>query len=114
MQKVLLPKQAGILTVALLIACPLLNSSTGAMSVRQGISKTQPASGVPGSTRQSNQSKPTVMARNTTHEVPARTEKGENGTTAKSKQPEGKTTVGRCWKRLMGNLREIRHAQKKN
>jgi|GEM_PF-3226870 len=114
MQKVLLSTQTGILTVALLIACPLLNSRTDAMSVRQVIMKTQPISTVPGTTHQVAHSKTAALARNTNHEATAKAEKADVVLTAKPQQPKGKTTVGRCWKQLMSNLREIRHAHKKH
>ncbi len=109
MQKVLLPWQTGILTVALLIACLLLNSRTDAMSIRQVIMKTQPAS-ANSDVRQSNQNKTTVLVRNTGHE--AKADRTDAAPAVKPERLEDKKTVGRCWKRLMKNLREIRHAQK--
>ena len=112
MRKSLLPTQAGILTVALLIACPLLNSPTDAMSVRQAVLK-NPTTADHG-TRQASQTKTAVLVRNTNHESATKPEKVESASAAKSQRPDDKKTVGRCWKRLMSNLREIRNAHKKN
>ena len=114
MQKALLPKQAGILTVALLIACPLLNSSTGAMSVRQAVLKTPATHTDPGTMRRANQSKTAVLVRNTSNEATAKADKTDATPAVKTERLQDKKAAGRCWKRLMNSFREIRHAHKKD
>ena len=112
MQKVLLSKQAGILTIALLMACPLLNSRTDAMSVRQAVMKTQSTAADPGT--KSSRAKTAVLVRNTAHEVTAKADRTDTAPGVKLERVKDKKTAGRCWKRLMSNLRDIRKAQKKD
>lgn len=52
--------------------------------------------------------KPVVLARNTN----AKTASAGTTTTTKPLTPEEKKAVSRCWKRLMGMVREVNHAHR--
>lgn len=94
---------------SLLIVAPFVLSTTLAMPAQGSVIKNpKPASEtrVASGNNESKAVKGPVLARNT----PAKTE------TALPKEPQkvqSKQTIGRCWKRLMENLREVRHAHHK-
>lgn len=112
MKKVLLSTSTGVLTFALLLTCPLLNTHSDARSVRQVVLRT--ASSTTDPVTYTSPVKPAVVARTNATESVAAKDKTETASVAKPKMQKDKKTMGRCWKRLMNNLREIRYAHKKN
>lgn len=106
MREIGLNKVAGLWLVSLLIACPSMTVTAGATTVQQPVATTADAS-VPAKSL-SRQPKAPVLARNS-----AATAKAEATVDSKkARQDEGKSTISRCWKRLMDNVREVTKAHR--
>jgi len=114
MKKGLLSASTGVLTFALLLTCPLINTHSDAGSIRQVVLRT--ASSTTDPVTYANPVKPAPVARTNAAESVAVKDKTETtpAPAAKPKMQKDKKTMGRCWKRLMSNLREIRYAHKKS
>ncbi|WP_460968578.1 hypothetical protein [Spirosoma migulaei] len=99
MRTLLMKKAAGYVATASLVVCPFVSSITIAMPLQTAFTTTL-VSPVKSPTKSAGDP---VLARNTTTKPEA------TATTAPTKVDD-KKTIGRCWKRLMTMVREVRHA----
>ena len=91
---------ACLVVTASLISYPLL-SSVAIEIPTQSVIKTAQL------TEPIKQSENPTLARNTAK----KTESSSPQSPAKEQKAQDKKTIGRCWKRLMNMVREVRHAQ---
>jgi hypothetical protein len=101
MRTLLTKKAAACLMVTVsLVSYPILSSVALKMPTQSVVKTTQPVGPI-------KQSENPVMARNTAK----KTESQATESPAKEQKSQDKKAIGRCWKRLMNTVREIRHAQ---
>ncbi|WP_041952238.1 hypothetical protein [Spirosoma spitsbergense] len=101
--RTLLTKKAAacIVVTASLIAYPILSSVAVKMPTQSVAKTTQLVEPI------KQQSENPTLARNTAK----KTESSSTESPAKEQQVQDKKAIGRCWKRLMNMVREVRHAQ---
>ncbi|WP_018618034.1 hypothetical protein [Spirosoma luteum] len=99
MRTLLTKKAACLVVTASLVFYPILSSVALKMPTQSVVKTTQPAGPI-------KQNENPAMARNTAK----KTESPVTESPAKEKVQD-KKAIGRCWKRLMNTVREIRHAQ---
>jgi hypothetical protein len=99
MRTLLMKKAAGYVATVSLVVCPFVSSITIAMPLQTAFTTTL-SSSAKSSTKSLGDP---VLARNSTP-------KSDSPTTAAPAKVEDKKTIGRCWKRLMTMVREVRSA----
>lgn len=110
MKNVVPSKATGLLALGLLITSASIPHPAGAMLTQRAGTNTAPSADPGSRSKEAGRSaKAPVLARNTS---PASPDKGQIAA-KKNQRPEVKSTIGRCWKRLMDNIREVRHAHHK-
>ncbi|MBC3788517.1 hypothetical protein [Spirosoma utsteinense] len=99
----------GWLLLGACIVCVSLNSAKAA-GPDQSMPREKTSTDSPTKSETNKRAKSTVLVRNTSNKT------GTTASTAavKTEAPAEKKTISRCWKRLMGMAREIRHAHTKN
>lgn len=110
MRIILLNNAKGQLTVGLVTTCLLTTPAANALP-RQRAVLTVPKSTAEPTPR--TKTKAPVLARNTASaRAAAKTNPSATASTAKQQAAQPKTIAGRCWKRLMDNVREVTRAHR--